>query len=695
MIQLLDIMDRRFLTKVESNGFETNAKILQYIEEHPEEVNTVDKNGYTPYHWILRFARYPASLLTYILPYVADPNIPRVTTVLGRKESPILLLCQNTKRLQSMNTVLYVYKQQGKELTIGGKETGEFQTICDRDEKIYREPFVNSPFPLHEEPAVNQPRDNRVRTPALSNQSNLTRKQKNVGFRPLHIGVNGTKTPFNNIVERNVPLPPSPPISNQTRRPRRGAIVSSIFHPSLETSIVNSRSSRANSTNSTKSYRPSNWMRLSIANPSEIHVPTVNTSQTSSHGLNPMHPSIHLNESPTNTVVDGRESVNPILSAVVVNPNITTSNASSTLIANEVKVASVGNEFITPEPNTPPSPILRPGAGVGNLLPPATLTSRNSHFTLEPNSAASRLTRREKQQQAALAALQAVRVVEVKPTLTEEEKEIIKTTTENIAKIKGIILPRLKLFIKTGLCKTIPATYSGIFPRKLVTPEKYVIKTPDEILDAAIQFILNTLGKMSEITGLYPDIKISFPTLGYSNTLIWAALPGAAALKAQMKKDGRVSIITSTIDSILKSKTFNINCTKEELDNTTVNAIVKEVLQRLFTFIDPDIFDMRKMCRNSTVEHNNMRQIRYFMIKILNPRWSTTIKSKQLLQSTLAKKKNIQRRKSDGKPLTNEETYLLTTPNDRAILTPEQDDIYWLILTTANKELKELQKEYS
>ena len=119
MIQLLDIMDRRFLTKVESNGFETNAKILRYIEEHPEEVNKVDKNGYTPYHWILRKARYPASLLTYILPYVADPNIPRVTTVLGRKESPILLLCQNTKRLQSMNTVLYVYKQLGKELTIG------------------------------------------------------------------------------------------------------------------------------------------------------------------------------------------------------------------------------------------------------------------------------------------------------------------------------------------------------------------------------------------------------------------------------------------------------------------------------------------------------------------------------------------------------------------------------------------------
>ena len=29
MIQLLDIMDRRFLTKVESNGFETNAKILK------------------------------------------------------------------------------------------------------------------------------------------------------------------------------------------------------------------------------------------------------------------------------------------------------------------------------------------------------------------------------------------------------------------------------------------------------------------------------------------------------------------------------------------------------------------------------------------------------------------------------------------------------------------------------------------
>ena len=100
------------------------------------------------------------------------------------------------------------------------------------------------------------------------------------------------------------------------------------------------------------------------------------------------------------------------------------------------------------------------------------------------------------------------------------------------------------------------------------------------------------------------------------------------------------------------------------------------------------------MYRNSTVEHSNMRQIRYFMIKILNPRWSTTIKSKQLLQSTRAKKENIQRRKNDGKPLTNAETYLLTTPNDRAILTPEQDDIYWLILTTANKELEKLQNEY-
>ena len=691
MIQLLDIMDRRFLTKVESNGFETNEKILQYIKEHPEEVNTVDKNGYTPYHWILRYARYPASLLTYILPYVADPNVPRITTVLGRKESPILLLCQNKKRLQSMNTVLFVYKQLGKELTIGGKETGEFQTVCDRDEKIVPEPFVNSPFPLHKEPAAlnNQPSVNRAQTPVLSNQPPVTstRKQKKVGSPLLHIALNGTKSPFTNIVSKNVPLP-------NTRHFRHDAIVSSIVSPPSS-----SRSSRANSTNSTNNtsrWRPPNWMSMSTPRVSEINVPPVNTPLVN-HTSN----------------VQSVLSENP-LTRVNLNPHASASNNSGTTVTS-APVSAPLKLAVSPNPH----------AGVG-IIPGRFSTAQTAPLNLavSPNSHAhtgvGNIPRHTFPNAPKPAANQPITAREV---ISPEDKEIIQTTRENIAKIKSIILPKLKEFIQTELCKTIPPTYSGILYRKLVTPETYKIKTPDEILNAATAFILNTLGHMSKITAedAYPVIKTSFPKLGYSNNLIWTQLPSAAVIKnkiiniiamttraeaknaeekkAETKKaEAKKAEVTKEEAKKAEEKILeliqtivnpgSINCIANKIDNKTADAIVKKVLQNLFIFINPDIFN------ETIIGDTDIQAIRYFMVKVIHPEFSLSVKLKKLIKETAVKKANAETRKKAGETLNEWNTYLLES-NPEAMIPRDLVDKRWHILYTAKEELSKLQREYS
>ena len=803
MIQLLDIMDRRFLTKVESNGFETNEKILYYIKEHPEEVNEVDKNGYTPYHWILRYARYPASLLTYILPYVADPNVPRITTVLGRKESPILLLCQNKKRLQSMNTVLFVYKQLGKELTIGGKETGEFKTVCDRDEKIVPEPFVNSPFPLHKEPAAlnNQPSVNRA---VLSNQPPVTstRKQKNVGSPLLHIALNGTKSPFTNIVSKNVPLPNtrrfrrdaivssivSPPSSsrssranstntnnstnnnnstnstntnNNTKRSIRpsnwkplpikrqepllhtgrfspSAIVSSIFSPPL-----NSRSNRANSTNSTISWRLPNWMSMSTPRVSEINVPPVNTSQMSTiqlieHGtpvnhtsnvqsvLSENHPTrVNLNPHASTSNNLGRGSTT---FAVNLSSNPAVSPTSSEHIVSTATSAPASaplNLAVSPNPHagvgiipgrtiSNAAKLPNPHAGVGNIPPGRTVPNApklpNPQFTLAYNQP---ITARE--------------------VISPEDKEIIQTTRENIAKIKSIILPKLKEFIQTGLCNTIPPRYSGILSRKLVTPETYEIKTPNEILNAATAFILDTLAHMSKITAddAYPVIKTSFPKLGYSNNLIWTQLPSAAVIrnkiiniiamttraeaktaevkkaaakKAEVKKaetkkaEVKKAEVTKEEAKKAEEKILeliqtivnpdSINCIANKIDDETADAIVKKVLQNLFIFINPDIF-------NETIaDDTDIQAIRYFMVKVIHPKFSLSVKLKKLIKETAVKKANAETRKKAGETLNEWNTHLLES-NPEAMIPRDLVDKRWHILYTAKEELTKLQREYS
>jgi len=327
----------------------------------------------------------------------------------------------------------------------------------------------------------------------------------------------------------------------------------------------------------------------------------------------------------------------------------------------------------------------------------------------------------------------AIQPITAREVISPEDKEIIQTTRENIAKIKSIILPKLKEFIQTGLCNTIPPRYSGILPRKLVTPETYKIKTPNEILNAATAFILNTLGHMSKITAedAYPVIKTSFPKLGYSNNLIWTQLPSAAVIrnkiiniiamttraeakkaeakkaeaknaeekKAETKKaEAKKAEVTKEEAKKAEEKILeliqtivnpdSINCIANKIDDETADAIVKKVLQNLFIFINPDIF-------NETItDDTDIQAIRYFMVKVIHPKFSLSVKLKKLIKETAVKKANAETRKKAGETLNEWNTYLLEQ-NPEAMIPRDLVDKRWHILYTAKEELTKLQREYS
>jgi hypothetical protein len=646
MIELLDIMDRRWSTKVESNGFEPNEKILRYIAEHPEEVHQIDKNGYTPYHWILRYARYPASLLTYILPYVADPNVPRKTTVLGRKESPIVLLCQNTTRVQSMNTILSVYKDLGKELTIGGKETGEFKTVCDRDERIYPEPFVNSPFPPYNSEPV-APASNSslpVTNPFKNNSGRKTKKQ--VAFGPVHVSPPLNSEPNSSNSNNSI----SVPNRRFTHPSKRGVSASTIRYQRQLTHVPTS----------------------TIRNQTQLtHVPTspIRNQTQLTEVAAPNVPLINLLPDPVN-LPSASSGISPnALPAVL---PVASPIASST-IAPSTAHAGVGL-------NIPPVASTAGASTAGASTAGASAAGANPTPLLHPWTLQPHIRRK----------------TPLPPPPSEEDVKIINTTKENIEIIKGIILPRLNFFIKTQLCKTIPAKYTGVLRRTLVTPETYAIKTSDEILNAAIQFILAQLGNMSQTIKDYQVIKKSFPSLGYSDSLIWSQLPSVAKVRAEMKQkqpNGDASKPTreaDALDAIQKIiDTSTIKCTKEGLPDLTVYAIVKKVFNNINAFIDPHIFD------SSTQTDRSLDTMRYYIIKIVNPIWSLNIKSKKLQKNTLAKKANLGKRRKAGETLSNRNSGILDTPDDAAIMTEEQVTQYWIILNVTKNNLDELRRLYS
>jgi len=276
------------------------------------------------------------------------------------------------------------------------------------------------------------------------------------------------------------------------------------------------------------------------------------------------------------------------------------------------------------------------------------------------------------------------------PPPSEDDLKIINTTNKNIEKIKDIILPKLKSFIKTQLCKTIPAKYSTF--RTLLTPEIYTIKTEDEILNAAIQFILTQLGNMSKITEAYPAIKTSFPKLGFYDFLIARALPKVAQVRAQMTqqdedktKRTREAVVLETIGTILKAS--SITCTKEGLPDLEVDAIVNKVFQNIFKIIDPRIFDREKRDRP-------ILDIRYKILKIIHPEWSLNIKLKKLLKETKKRKNNITARRNRGETVSKYNSATLDTDPTIVVITPEQTKNYWLILNAAKEKLNELRISY-
>jgi len=730
MIQLLDIMDRRFSINPTSisNGFETNAKILQYIEEHPDEVNTVDKNGYTPYHWILRYAIYPASLLNYILPYVKDPNIPRVTTVVKHLESPIVLLCQNTKRRQSMNTVLFVYKQLGKELVIGGKETGEFKTVCDRDEKIYPEPFVNSPFPLHEEPAAlnNQPPVNRA---ALSKKPPVTstRKQINVGFRPLHVDLGGTKPLFTNIVRRhNVPL------SNQTMRSRRGAIVPSTFSP-----LLNSRNSRANSTNSANNTISgiSNWRSLP---PLEIRVPPVNT---------PLMPTIQLIKN--NTTVRRTSNVQSVLSK---NPP-TTVKLNLGASASNNSVRGLTTPAVNPPLNASSNPAVSPNpyAGIGTTPPPE---PEPKNLNTPPS---------------APMPISVVRTV-------VERTEVERKTEDNIDTLLGIVESLIKEFILTKISKQATAPIYervGLMGRKLKTPATYTTKTSGEILDAFIDFVLLKLSNISTITSKYELIKESFSKLKFPDFVIARVIPtkttildftkpaqeaaAAATALGKLTKDAAIVSLAVDAQEAAKKTATNIKTNKLQqavehlneaaeaaataaekaapyaaaktaMDATNAAAMnafnIAGIAENIFSIqtsiyliiekyipslrygtdgqLQPphiDILYKDILCNIINLFQDKNRKVldytttdadlfnkRMVIIKIINPTWAKQHKLKNLIKQLEETQKLLRKRQT----LTANEEKILEITKDNIKYTPQQAEEYYSILEIFKNKINKL-----